>query len=386
MERPVSRREGKQRTMWPNLREYLDEQFTLALPGVDHVHFVGGLLSREASRRPDRGRVSVSGKGFTQESALSGCMGETAEYLSFLERPDDPLVVPAAEAGQLGPIAAWVEGRPDVEALLASDKLRCRLLPGDTPLDLPVSLVLRCPAGTKPQGQTSSNGLGAGRDLEAAKSHAALELVERHSVLCWWWTQDLAPDIDPTALCAALPEAGFEEGDLNNCPGIWFKLLTGPLEVPVAGAFAADSTHSPVACGFAAGFTLAQAIRGAYLEMRHAELGYRLGFSRPLPGRPGQVPLMPRYSEHRCLNPVNRVADTPEEVDGLTGLLARCAASGARLAWADLTRADIGAPVVRVIADNLQGPNAGRTVPSMRRLLADAGITEGDVRSLPSLY
>lgn len=371
--------------MWQDLRGYLDEIFSLALPGVQHVRFVGGLIGREASRRPDGGRVSVSGKGFTAETALSGCMGEMVEYLSFLERPQDPLVAPAT-AGCKAPARPWIEGRADAEELKASGQVRCRLLRGGAALNLPVPLVLRRPGDAAALEQTSSNGLGAGRTLKAAQAHAALELVERHSVLGWWWTQSTAPDIAPATVHAALPGIGLDGGCLNRCPGLWFKNLTGALGVPVAGAFTAASVDAPVACGFAAGFSLAQAIVGAYLEMRHAELGYRLELARPHSGRPGQTSLMPCCSAHRCLRPGTGSAAVPDPISGLAELAERCAARRVQLAWADLTRADLGVPVVRVIADDLQGPGTAHIVPAMRRRLEDAGLAEDDIRSLPLLY
>lgn len=352
------------------IERFLDELIPLRLPGCDDAYFVSALLSREASRTSRR--MSASGVGFTPDLALRSCLGEAAEYLSFLRRIDDPLVVEHAGFREK------VSGFGDTEGALVN----CRNAVTGSVVGVPSYMVLREPEQAGAGTRTTSNGLGAGSTIEHAKLHGLLELIERHEVMSWWLLQEPRPGIDASTVRTALPETGSRADAGEGPPGPWFLLLTGRTHLPVVGAFSEHMDTCEVACGFKAATTLHAAIRGAFLELRQHELALHIARLRNEVGQEIKV------SDFPCLIPAdNRSGLTSStrasSFDKLSQHLDRL---GIQVLWTDLTRPDVAIPVARVLSFELQGPPTGSIINLPGVGTGDSAMQNSKVVSLPNLY
>ncbi len=352
----------------PNLdsvERFLDELVALRLPGCSDACFAGGLLRAEVTRTAHR--VSVSGVGFTPDLARQSCLGEAAEYVSFLRRPEDPLVVD------------WPDARTEIGP--AQQAVVCRDAVSGEPVALPDHLILRNPTLPDAKNRTPSNGLGAGRTLDEAKLHGLLELIERHEVMTWWLLQEKRQRIDDSVIRNALPQTVSQQ-TAGGRPPPWFLYLTEETEVPVVGAFSQDPADGEVAYGFKAAPNLRSAIRGAFLELRQHELARHIARAR------GQTQGEFSVADFPCLLSASvrdNLAPT-SKASSFEDISLHLHQLEIQVLWADLTRSDVGIPVARVFSHQLQGSSQVSIIPKIGAGREESARIKQRAASLPELY
>lgn len=234
---------------------------------------------------------------------------------------------------------------------------------------------------------------GAVRDtLETAREHAVLELIERDHVALWWYNRLPAPRLDPGFASAALPPemtawlGGRRRRTLH-------LLLPGDLPAPVVVALSVRADGTRPAIGAAAALDPADAVRSATLEMLQGEIA--LANMRAAQGAadpPAPPPLL-AWSERTNLFATPYLAGdgppaAPPAATSFAHLAAHLEASGIDVVTVDLTRPELGAPVVKALSTTLRdwlprfGPGRLYDVPvalGLRR----TPIAESDLNPTP---
>lgn len=227
-----------------------------------------GLVFVGARSRPEGlAPGSHSGAGETLDEAFAACLGEAAEYLSQAERPGDLLPeghgLPVVDAWHgtgraQGPEAVRAERLLD-GAAVAVDADRALRRAGAAP---PVRLGLGC---------------AAGKDLDAARLSALLELVERDATAMWWRGGRPARPLDlgDEEVAAALQRAAGWRGGRRGRRAWFLDLSVEPGAAAVA-AISADEDGGRLAFGTAARMDAGAAILAAAREMMQSELALAL--------------------------------------------------------------------------------------------------------------
>jgi ribosomal protein S12 methylthiotransferase accessory factor len=332
-----------------------------------------------------RGDV-FSGAGFRPEDAVRSCLGEFAEFQSWLFRPGDG--VTRHEPGRS--IDAWsvlgfsaeqrqhwrafndaMAGCDDIPSPSAFageiDWSEAACLNDGQPSWLPAQLCFGRYAERARRGQndwsSDSNGCAAGPTREAARLGALLELIERDATGIWWYGKCRRPQLDGADLDHADVRAAIA-ADRSNGRQLALLDLTHDLGIPVVAAILLDRDGTLRALGVACKATLDEAAASAYLELCQMELSVTLARERVerapnamisdddrrLLNWLGQVDMV------RCPHLVPRdcgASGARREALTFGGLVERLMSAGLRTYEVDLTRADIGIPAVRLFAPGL---------------------------------
>lgn len=289
------------------------------------------------SRCDTGGLPGFSGRGLSHRGAFESCMGEAAEYLSFLRRPEDPLI-----------------GPDDTVAALA--------MPGCVPTRLHADSVLRDPQAHPP---LPSAGTGAGASMDAAALSAVLEAVERDALAHWWEdavpARRLADEALPNELVRRLRRGASRPRDT------WALELRTGHGVPVAAALSSASDGSGVLVGAAAGLSLTEAVGSALLELCQMEVACGLALRRQ--ASVGAAALLPteqlwvrRWRTHHAHETVifqgapngEPAAKDIGSTDPLDEIAARLASVGMQFCLSDITRSDLAIPVVRAAGEGFR--------------------------------
>ena len=331
----------------------------------------------------DQPPASVSGAGLTFGRAFEACVGEGIEHLSQHAHVTDPIIrldEAAALAGADARIRIlWEQLRPyrrdSAGATMAW--AQAAALADGTPVLLPVDLCFRRPAAEReidppwPLGP----GCGAGSDLLAATLHGLFELIERDAVAAWWRGdrrgRAVAPGLGAERLVALRQGASPR--------ATWLLDISGQLRVPVVVAASCDPSGRGLCCGFAARATMAGAADAAVTEMAQMELGYRLAAQKRVVRGDDALNLGDRrhiarftsvvVTDTLALHPLAPPLPPPDlPTDAPLALLAvlrdALVAAGVAAYALDLTRAEYGVPVVRVVCPGLDpGPVGPRLRP-----------------------
>ncbi|MGF1445611.1 MAG: YcaO-like family protein [Pikeienuella sp.] len=297
-----------------------------------------GLVAMGA-RSPEAGGPGFAGRGLTLAEAFESCMGEAAEYLSFLRQPGDPRVSPADDT-----VGAW----------LMTDGAACRL---------PAADLFRDPNTGK---GARSGGTGAGPDRDSAARAAVLEAIERDAVARWWRDDQPAreiPEAEAVALGATARLATLRAGVARRS---WLIELTPDHGLPVVAALSSSADGTGVVAGFAARPRLAQAALAALLELCQMEVAQHLAVRRCTTA--GEAALSPGeqiwLARHRHLStdafpkfrggPGKPRAREMTPIASASEIAHRLAETGACARAAEITQAEIGVPVVRVLIEGFQ--------------------------------
>jgi ribosomal protein S12 methylthiotransferase accessory factor len=232
------------------------------------------------------------------------------------------------------------------------------------------------PPGKRWIASSDSSGCAAGACREEAVLHALLELVERDALAVWWYNRLELPAHDAATLedslcrraCQQLRDQGWR---------IWLQEITGDLEIPVIVAVGTNHEGQWIR-GSGAHIHRATAVRRAVGEL------FQLSHSET---RPGPVPAFSRMESGKL--------DTGllvERTDDLKELVETCCRklrnSGLEVIVFDMTRPEIGFPVVRVVSPGLRhhmpryGPGRLYDVPVCMGWLRKAR-EECDLREVP---
>jgi ribosomal protein S12 methylthiotransferase accessory factor len=214
-----------------------------------------------------------------------------------------------------------------------------------------------------------SNGNAAGTSLEDAVLQGFLELVERESVALWWYNRLQRPGIDLAGVNDAYIEA-LKAHYVGLQREFWVLDLTADFGIPACVALSRRTDGGPdeVVPGFGAHLDPRIAVTRALTEMNQlmpSALAQAERIDRRLPeeGDPATLNDL-RAVEHPYLlpdpnQPLRRVddfnmPDFKELYEEVSWCRAQVEAKGLEMLVLDLTRPDVGLPVVKV------------TVPGMR--------------------
>lgn len=305
------------------------DRFALQMPHAPGA-FAFGALVDPASFGLTGPVAGTGGRGLTKAHAFESCMGETAEYLSFLSAPDDPRVA-------------------------QDDTMEARGVPSDKVSRVPAGLVLR---RFDKAAVTDSTGVGAGPTHEAARQSAMFEVVERDAVALWWfgghpgWALDL-PGV--TALAAQI-----RDGQRR----VWFLDITTDIGVPTVVCLSSAPDGTDIVAGAASALSFEAAGRSALLETCQMELARDISLSRASSSESQHVAdtddvWQRRRKELSLTRSPWLLGDAPAQgvVTGALNwpqALQKIHAAGLRPVWVDLTLPSLKIPVVRMIADGAQ--------------------------------
>ncbi len=375
------------------------------IAGVTRVAVLTGLdtigIPVAAAYRPNSRTVAVhQGKGLSLAAAKASALMEAIETF-HAEQPDlplrfgtaadfsrhgavlDPASLPrAAAADPTERRILWTEGR--------------RLADG-APIFVPYELVAidlapdaLCPGGASAVFQASSNGLASGNHPLEAVTHGLCEVIERDAVALW---QAQAPDAqDRRALDLATVADSAARDWLARIAAAGLALrvweVTQDIRVPVFACLLAGSDDVQPELGFGCHPDPVVALLRAIGEAAQARLTIVSGARDDLaPSGYGDAPVRRRQAAARAFlaGPGGRdMRAAPccatETLEGdLAAILAALERAGyAEAAAVDLTRAEIGLPVVRVVIPGLEGPwtppgegyHPGRRARELLRLVA----------------
>ncbi|MBA4098342.1 MAG: hypothetical protein C0484_16450 [Rhodospirillum sp.] len=314
---------------------------------------------------------AFSGAGFEPDDAIRSCLGEFAEFQSWLFRPDDATRRGADAARVIDPwsvlgfsdrqrsdcdASAGCDDIPSVETFAGEiDWSEAICLNDGVPAWIPSQLCYgqyaqrtHAPSNWR----SDSNGCAAGATLEAARLAALLELIERDATGIWWYGRCLRPGLDPARLGQPALHAAIE-ARVQGGQTVHLLDLTHDLRVPVVAAILFQGEQL-LGLGFGCKLTLVAAAVSAYLELCQMELSIALAGQRAsaedkqlLRWMKGITP-----SSHPFLTPAGSsttVAGQPKFDD----VVRRLRSLGLHTYAIDLQRAYIGIPAVRLFVPAL---------------------------------
>ena len=375
------------------------------------------------------GGDAFSGTGFSPDDAIRTCLGEFAEFLSWLYRPSDsarrcdwqalgeqaidPWDILGFTPGQRQEWrdfnAAWrgYDAIPAPNAFAGEiDWTPAAALTDGASHWAPAQICFgrygeRAECADKGW-RAESNGCAAGRTKTHAVAHALLELVERDATGIWWYGQVPRP---------AMPRALLDGDPLGAALGARERIgqsvrlldLTHDLEIPVVAAILADKAGDLIALGFGCGAEPLSAARAAYRELCQMELSIafakrrmeRDGDAATLEdrrlvawlGKAGRLPhLQPAAGQIARRTP--GVSGDEAQIIELVG--ERLRRAGLKGYVVDLQRPDVGVQAVRALVPGLCHfkPRLGfRRLVEVPRALRwrGAGLGQKDLSDLPLL-
>jgi ribosomal protein S12 methylthiotransferase accessory factor len=340
----------------------------------------------------------VTGNGETLHAALISCLGEAADHLSQFERPSD--VNTAANGRGLDLVAeGWI-----AQAISNADKTKTMdwVLALDVvdrhPVLLPADICLRRQHQRRAIEPTwaLSSGVAAGPSFAAAAARAVLELCERDAAALWWLGGRL-----PTSFPAGHPAsetgvallARLRQGETSRQSLLLD--ITSDLAVPTVAAVSYDRDSRGMACGLAARLAWEEATQAAVLEMCQMELAAPVAMAKR--AELGEMRLNETDRGH-LRRAVFSAADCdllrPREssdlsqrlpAPGLEGLVDWLGTRGIQIFLVDLTRQDIGVPVVRAVSPDLQPFSSDVSTERYASLISATGGGDGATLGTPLL-
>lgn len=367
-------------------------------PGLIHVCTAGHAVRMQAASLRDLirdGRDASGGKGSSPAQARASALCEALERFSSIYRSGD-----VDRSGS----ARSVEARLDPSDFLHfseaqyrdraawNERVRSRFQrvpePFDTEREIAWSRIWSLVSGTEAFVPTSllyrgfrgpgaecchadTNGLAAGETLEEAILQGFLELVERDAVALWWYNRTRQPAVDVRASGDEYVVRVFDHYASIGREA-WVLDLTSDLGIPVyAAVSAASGPGAPeIIFGFGAHLAPAVALRRCVTEMNQmlavvmrppeargdqlrGEFDEALAWwaDATLEGHPYLLPsteVTTLESAAGCRSP------NPDILGDLRCCLYVAREAGLEVYVRDMTRADLGLPVVKVLVPGLR--------------------------------
>ena len=382
----------------------LDLELGLA---ADETVWIAAAIQRSAAWEE---REAFSGSRLHPADAVRSCLGEFAEFQSWLFRPGDATWRGVGDARAIDPWSVLgfsnrQRTEPDVwaayddipsgetfsgeidwsEAICLNDNA-----PSWVPSQLCFGRYAQRARAAPNNWRNDSNGCAAGETVEAARFAALLELIERDATGIWWYGRCRRPGLDPARL-GQPALSGAVEARLRRGQTVHLLDLTHDLQVPVVAAilFQDDQLRG---LGFGCKPSIEAAAASAYLELCQMELS--LALARQRGGEEDEQLL--RWvknitpASHSYLLPIGRgeMATVPEPT--FESVRERLRSMGLRICAIDLQRSDIGVPAVRLFVPGLchYKPRLGhrRLVEVPQKLgWKIEGLGEADLNSTPLL-
>jgi ribosomal protein S12 methylthiotransferase accessory factor len=372
--------------------------FHLPVPDAPGLIFFGGEADPATLGTPYEGLPigNLAGSGLTPQRAFESCVGEGIEYLSQFIHADDPT--------ESGPFTAYRDAHDEdarrfITEILAAGSIAAdrriawvaaTYLSDGAKARFPLDLCYRRRATERdfaPPLKLSS-GCAAGATVEAATLRGLLELVERDAVALWWRGgrrgRSIAVDSGAAGAAAELL-AQIRHGNTDR--KTWLLDITTDVRIPVIAALSTRPDGLGFAFGFGARLDLAEAARAAVFELCQVELGHHViaakrresGDTALNENDRGQLRRM-AFDTRDCelLQPEPDPGDDPAEspdvsVTNLQQALERLQARGVAAYAIDLTRPELGVPVVRVLAPALQLEPCQIVGTRLARMIGETG-------------
>lgn len=346
--------------------------FRIGAPDAPGLVFMGGEADPAAV---DGGQghavASLAGSGLSLAAAFERCVGEGIEYLSQIGTAHIALET-ASHPGRaaLDPTSvAFIEAVADTRDMgwIAATRLS-----DGAPIQFPADLCVRRLASVRDFTPPLKLGAGcaAGTSVAAASLHALLELVERDAAALWWrggargrlLALESAACRDAATLLARLRDG--VEGRAT-----WLLDITTDLAIPCVAAVSVRADGRGFAYGLACRPTMAAAACSAIFELCQMELGQVLaeakrrtrGDAALKDGDRGHLRRATLIDAATCalLHPMAPGVAAPDDPDAdpssvLRRIVQRLTASGIESYAIDLTRPELGIPVIRILAPGLQ--------------------------------
>ena len=332
-----------------------------AVPGTGMYVAVGSVLMPEEIRVDRSQRLFAGGKGRTAEEARHVLVLEAAERFSALYDATERLLLGTVENLTRFPLesllqlsaAQYVERTEGVSPLCPDDEIlwapaRSLVDGSEVPVPAGYAFLDYVFEIEKVYHRADTSGCAAGETPEAAIRRALLEAIERDALAIWWYNQAVRPEpVFAKGELAALDEASAVlSGHGRN---LHLFDLTHDLGVPVVAATSAQADGTAVYLGAAADQCIAAAAQraiGELLQFWYWDLVT------------GHVPESRRnwiregsYHRFPFLRPETRT-DSRSKAEGV--IVEKLIARGLHPCFIDLTRPEIGIPVVRAVVPGLR--------------------------------
>lgn len=312
--------------------------------------------------RPLARTVAVSqGKGVTAELATVSAIMEAVE-IWHVEQPMTPrLRAAAAELDGLGyPVGELARATPSLfHDRLPLDWLAARSLVDGAatlvPLDVVRLSLERRTSWSAPAFFASTNGLASGNTRVEAALHALYEIVERDATTAVVRAGGSQGEpADPRSLgspvvdglCALLDAAGVR---------LWVRHVPSRTRLPCFMAWVACDDYPAAMFGFGCHLSPVIALTRAITEAAQARLAYISGARDDLSDDTANAAQARWLRESGPLGDLGHLVDEQvvherlvDDLDHVVSLV--CSAFGAVPLVVDLTREDVGVPVVKVVA------------------------------------
>jgi bacteriocin biosynthesis cyclodehydratase domain-containing protein len=403
---------------------------TTGLPGIRAYSAGYNRALRVTSLRALRAglRAQSAGKGVTDVQARASALGEALERHSAVHNGDEPRITAryadlGADAVHPNAVMGFSDRQFADRAAINARQIAFQSVP--EPLDeradvewtpmwslteqraryVPTSLLFYSHRGPgSAYALADSNGCAAGTSPEDAALQGFYELVERDSVAIWWYNRLRRPAVDLDSLDEPWTDAMRAEYGRHH-RDLWVLDLTADLGIPAVVALSrrVDKPAEDIIMGFGAHHDARIAVLRAiselnqFLPMVAFTTADVASYRQPDPvlfdwWRTAAVADLPYLVPDPAV-PARRVADlTLPTSDDLAVDLAACRdlvrANGMELLALDMTRPDIGLPVVKVLVPGLRhfwsryAPGRLYDVPVRLGLLA-APLTEDRLNPTP---
>ena len=329
-------------------------------------------------------RLSAMGKGLTIASSQAGALEEALERQSMiwqgdegvqvarmddLERSIHPNDIQLYSAAQIA--AAKLDGSPThrfhyVPQTFQVDQehawSQVRGIADDRRAWIPSAIAYLGVPQTGPGSlRGCSNGVAAGNSVDEALLQGLLELVERDSVALWWYSRAHRPGIDLDATDDPRVRAAIAPLRARG-RDVWVLDITSDLDIPAMVALTATPEGGRILMGFGAHVDPVIAVVRALTEVCQSESGIsdwrRESTPEGVPEIEGEwlaavtTATDPWLAQHGSVPLAS--ASTLNLHESLDAVLVALSKAGLEAWWMDLTRSDIGLPVVRTVVPGLR--------------------------------
>lgn len=198
---------------------------------------------------------------------------------------------------------------------------------------------------------SDSNGVAAGSSLKDAAVRAFLELIERDAASIWWFNQLPRLSIDVSKIDDEFCRNLVTTFDTRN-RDVWMCEITSDMQVPCWAAISTARDGTDLWFGFSAAFSHRAAARQALFELCQRLPLPRTGTER----KPNKLSLgrFP-FVRSGVPQPLTSFSESFEpDADEFETCLRTAERSGVDFSVFNLTREDVGVPVVRAIAPGLR--------------------------------
>lgn len=297
--------------------------------------------------------VCCVGRGLSRDQAITSCLAEGAERYSIFARGTEK-VIHASYADLLGRAIHPGEllGNERFDESEGIDWVEVQSIKHGTRF-FPAALCYLGGGPNELRAVADSNGCAAGCSEEQAMESAVLELIERDAASVWWHNQCARPGLDWDS---------FDDPFLESVPelfgrfglDVWLLDLTTDWLIPVCAAVCCDLQGRQITYAFAAGRTSTSAALSATTELVQTWIALASVHASEF-GPAAEWRKSARVEEraNRFLRPAGMIRRRIDGAFSLEQMLLRARELGFDLLSANLTRPEVGIPVVRAVIPGL---------------------------------